>query len=313
MPKNRGGFAKDEHHKAGHELLTAVIVMPGAGRSLVLDVRVSDQAELRPPRPIYGANPCNVIVRDGVADLTDLRRAQLQISGDRETAKLWLCREPYLDAQSAALDDLLCYFLENRATEGKDLLKQLVASIGSEVDEAVNFVNQGGQRPRFAMGAAKSGQLTRYQEDQLVTKQYTACQGLMATHTQDSHFSLATDKARVGGMDLMATYFVLGDGHVVESFPQAESPRKGPELSMTKLVTCDSVFRLCSWLRGGMLSPLVIVCGGFLSQCTVHRSRAHLPPPPPTHTHVIVCGPPFPWHTGVLRRSPRWCATTTSS
>lgn len=276
MPKNRGGFQRDEHRCAARELLKAVVTMASAGRSVVLDVRLTDKVELRPPRPVFGGNPCKVVVKDGVADLTDFRRVQTRISGQRECAKWWLSRDPFLSTESAPLDELLSYLMKNKAAEGRDLFKQLVAGIGSELDEAICFVNQGGQRPRLAMDSSSSGRLTRYQEDQLVTKHFIACQRLMASHTSDTHFSFATDKARVGGMDLMATYFLLGDGHAMESFPQVPPPppvRTSLLQNRPLVIVCSSVFPVAKWKALPTCDSFLVV---FLF---VHRIPGLVGPP----------------------------------
>lgn len=98
---------------------------------------------------------------------------------------------------------------------------QLVIGLGLEVEAMMQAVLSGDDHSRVSVQQKDPLDLSWYQEELLLAKHLCATKQVVQDEGVLTSISLQCDKARVGGRNLSAAYFLLPSGVVIEAFPQA--------------------------------------------------------------------------------------------
>ena len=245
MPGNKGGFRDPAHKRAAEELLDAFVALVSEGEGVVFDLRVDESEVWSWPRPLQGRRPCLLRLRAGMLDISEMQRVQRSVA-DAETcrAKFWVA-ELLEDGQTQVLfKTVLSSLMRFSSSSGHPLLTKLLVGLGMTLDQVVLRLADGDDCARADYISDDEEDLTRFQR-------------LMAANGHLTHWSLCTDKVRVGDLDFCASYCLLPDGHCVELFPQV-ARRCGRSSSLTLSIFHPHVTTF---------GCVVDVCGGLSFFC----------------------------------------------
>ena len=85
-------------------------------------------------------------------------------------------------------------------------------------------VLDGGANSRFSVAKRDPLDMTAHQEEKLLCQHAAAASHFMTSVVGVKQFALQTDKARVGSLDLQASYFAA-QGHCMELWPQVANTK----------------------------------------------------------------------------------------
>lgn len=242
---------QQSHLDACHELLSAIVVLVSNGKVIMFDVRVGSEARWEWPAPLVGKNACAVWVEDGVADISEFLAVQRSL-GDLDNASRWLVGARWAGSDKVPLVDMLMDLLL-AGPISQPFFMMLLVGLGLHFHEFVQqapFEGDSGSG-RFSVLVGQDDDMSIYQEGRFLATHYTAARQALVDLGAYSHFSVATDKARVGGLGLSSSFFAFANGLSIEAFHQVvdESCVQVRSICvdvMAPLSPCI-LMRVCAW------------------------------------------------------------------